>query len=74
VGSFFLVPLWARVRAAVDDGRFSVGIETPAGSSLDYTAAKLRQVDAVLKAAGGGADLCDGEFGHSAGRDRARSR
>jgi HAE1 family hydrophobic/amphiphilic exporter-1 len=33
----------------VDDGRFSVSIETPAGSSLDYTAAKLRQVDAVLK-------------------------
>jgi HAE1 family hydrophobic/amphiphilic exporter-1 len=33
----------------VDDGRFSVQIETPAGSSLDYTAAKIRQVDAVLK-------------------------
>ncbi|TNC72617.1 efflux RND transporter permease subunit [Rubellimicrobium roseum] len=50
VGSFALVPLvGAEFAPAVDDGRFKVEIETPAGSSLDYTATKIRQVDAVLK-------------------------
>ena len=49
-GGVALVPqVGAEFAPAVDDGRFSVQIETPAGSSLDYTAAKLRQVDAVLK-------------------------
>nr|WP_280922929.1 efflux RND transporter permease subunit [Rubellimicrobium aerolatum] len=50
VGSFALVPMVGTEFApAVDDGRFQVEIETPAGSSLDRTAAKIRQVDAVLK-------------------------
>ncbi len=51
VGGILLIPqVGAEFAPAVDDGRFSVQIETPAGSSLDYTAAKVRQVDAVLKA------------------------
>ena len=50
VGSFALVPMvGAEFAPAVDDGRFTVEIETPAGSSLDYTAVKIRQVDRVLK-------------------------
>jgi HAE1 family hydrophobic/amphiphilic exporter-1 len=50
VGSFFLVPLiGAEFAPAVDDGRVNVEIETPAGSSLEATAAKIRQVDAVLR-------------------------
>jgi HAE1 family hydrophobic/amphiphilic exporter-1 len=50
LGSFALVPqVGAEFAPAVDDGRFTVEIETPSGSSLDYTASKIRQVDAVLK-------------------------
>lgn len=50
LGSFALVPMiGAEFAPAVDDGRFSVEVETPSGSSLDYTAAKVRQVDAVLR-------------------------
>ncbi|WP_245639303.1 efflux RND transporter permease subunit [Rubellimicrobium mesophilum] len=50
VGSVFLVPLiGAEFAPATDDGTFSVRLETPAGSSIDHTAAKARQVDAVLR-------------------------
>ena len=50
VGSIFLVPqIGAEFAPATDDGTFSVTIETPAGSSLDRTAAKIRQVDSVLR-------------------------
>jgi len=49
IGSFFLVPLiGAEFAPAVDNSEFQVEIETPVGSSLDYTAGKLRQVNAVM--------------------------
>jgi HAE1 family hydrophobic/amphiphilic exporter-1 len=49
-GSFALLPrVGTEFSPAVDDGRFSVTLETPAGSSLDAMAAKIRQVDAILR-------------------------
>ena len=49
VGSFPLVPLvGVEFAPAVDNSEFQVTIETPVGSSLDYTASKIRQVDAIL--------------------------
>ncbi len=51
VGSFFLVPLiGAEFAPAVDNSEFQVEIETPVGSSLSYTASKVRQADRVLRA------------------------
>ena len=51
LGSFALVPrVGVEFAPAVDDGTFRVEVETPTGSSLAATAAKLRQVDAVLRA------------------------
>ncbi|WP_372840179.1 efflux RND transporter permease subunit [Phaeovulum sp.] len=51
VGSFFLVPLvGAEFAPAVDNSEFQVEVETPVGSSLAYTAIKVRQVDRVLRA------------------------
>ena len=48
VGSFFLVPLvGAEFAPAVDNSEFQVEVETPVGSSLTYTATKVRQVDRV---------------------------
>ena len=50
VGSFALFPLvGAEFMPAVDNSEIQVSITTPDGSSLDYTASKLAQVDAVLK-------------------------
>ncbi len=50
VGSFLLVPMvGAEFAPAVDNSELQVDVETPLGSSLDYTAAKLQQVDIVLK-------------------------
>ena len=50
VGSFALFPLvGAEFAPNVDNSEFQVTIETPVGSSLDYTASKIRQVDAVLR-------------------------
>jgi HAE1 family hydrophobic/amphiphilic exporter-1 len=49
VGSFALVPLVGTEFApAVDNSEFQVKVETPVGSSLDYTASKIRQIDRVL--------------------------
>jgi HAE1 family hydrophobic/amphiphilic exporter-1 len=49
-GSFALVPLiGVEFVPAADLGETIVEVETPVGSSLDYTAAKLRQVEAVLR-------------------------
>ena len=61
-----LVPLDDEARAAIrdgleqarrgefvppaDTGEFQVDIETPLGSSVDYTASKVRQIDATLQA------------------------
>jgi HAE1 family hydrophobic/amphiphilic exporter-1 len=50
LGSFALVPLVGTEFApATDTSEFQVDIETPPGSSLDYTAAKIAQVDRVLR-------------------------
>jgi HAE1 family hydrophobic/amphiphilic exporter-1 len=50
VGSFFLVPLvGAEFAPAVDNSEFEVRLTTPVGSTLDYTATKIRQADRILR-------------------------
>ncbi len=50
VGSFFLFPLvGAEFAPAVDNSEFRVEVTTPVGSSLDYTAGKMRQVESLLR-------------------------
>jgi HAE1 family hydrophobic/amphiphilic exporter-1 len=49
VGTFFLFPsVGVEFVPATDTGEFQVDIETPIGSSIDYTAAKVRQVNDTL--------------------------
>jgi HAE1 family hydrophobic/amphiphilic exporter-1 len=49
-GSFTLVPLIGTEFAPVADlGEASVEVTTPVGASLDYTALKVRQIDAALR-------------------------
>ena len=49
-GSFTLFPMvGVEFVPNVDNSEFQVTIETPVGSSLDYTASKIRQVDAILR-------------------------
>ncbi len=51
VGSFALVPLvGVEFIPPEDNSQFQVNIETPVGSSLEYTAGKVRQVDRLLRA------------------------
>lgn len=48
--SFALVPLVGfEVTPATDNSEFQVEVETPQGSSLDYTGQKVRQVEALLR-------------------------
>jgi len=50
VASLFLVPLVGiEFVPPADNSEFQVDIETPTGSSLDYTATKARQIDVALK-------------------------
>lgn len=50
IGTFFLFPLvGVEFVPATDNGEFQVDIETPTGSSIDYTASKVRQIDTTLK-------------------------
>ncbi|KKB82892.1 nodulation protein NolG [Devosia limi DSM 17137] len=50
IGTFFMFPLvGVEFVPATDTGEFQVDVETPTGSSIDYTASKIRQVDATLK-------------------------
>ncbi|MBP2229173.1 HAE1 family hydrophobic/amphiphilic exporter-1 [Azospirillum agricola] len=50
VGSFALVPrIGVEFAPAADLGEQIVEIEAPVGSSLDYTAAKVRQVEAAIR-------------------------
>ncbi len=50
IGSFFIVPLvGVEFAPAVDNSEFQVSIETPVGSSLEYTALKVRQADTLLR-------------------------
>jgi hydrophobe/amphiphile efflux-1 (HAE1) family protein len=49
IGSFFLVPLvGGEFMPKIDEGFLSLKIKTPVGSSLDYTDAKVRQVEALV--------------------------
>jgi hydrophobic/amphiphilic exporter-1 (mainly G- bacteria), HAE1 family len=51
VGSFFIVPLvGTEFVPETDEGFISLRLNTPIGSSLQYTDAKMRQVEEVLKA------------------------
>ncbi|MCK9385469.1 MAG: efflux RND transporter permease subunit [Nevskia sp.] len=49
-GSFFLVPfIGSEFTPEGDEGFISLRLNTPLGSSLEYTDAKTRQVEAILK-------------------------
>ncbi|AWK89949.1 efflux RND transporter permease subunit [Azospirillum thermophilum] len=49
-GSFALVPrIGVEFVPAADLGEQVIDVETPVGSSLDYTAAKMRQVEAAIR-------------------------
>lgn len=51
VGTFFLFPLvGVEFIPATDNGNFTVTVETPAGSSKEYTASKMRQAETVIRA------------------------
>lgn len=50
VGSFFLFPqVGVEFIPVTDNGIFTVSVETPAGSSQEATAAKLRQAETVVR-------------------------
>jgi HAE1 family hydrophobic/amphiphilic exporter-1 len=50
VGSLFMVPLvGTEFVPDTDEGRFQISITAPVGSSLDYTTAKVRQVEKALR-------------------------
>jgi HAE1 family hydrophobic/amphiphilic exporter-1 len=50
IGSLFMVPLvGAEFVPSADEGRFQINVTAPAGSSLDYTATKVRQVENALR-------------------------
>lgn len=50
IASFALIPMvGAEFLPAEDNGRVSVSIETPPGSSLDYTAARVNQIETRLR-------------------------
>ncbi|POO51780.1 efflux RND transporter permease subunit [Agrobacterium rosae] len=49
-GSLLIIPLvGTEFVANTDQGRFQVNVTTPAGSSLDYTSAKIQQVEGALR-------------------------
>ncbi|MBE7734090.1 efflux RND transporter permease subunit [Devosia faecipullorum] len=51
VGSVMLFPrVGVEFVPATDTGIFTVSVETPAGSSKDYTASKLRQAETIIRA------------------------
>lgn len=50
VGSILLFPqVGVEFLPATDNGNFTVSVETPAGSSKEYTASKLMQAEAVIR-------------------------
>lgn len=50
VGSIMLFPMvGVEFLPATDNGNFTVTVETPAGSSKEYTASKLMQAEAVIR-------------------------
>lgn len=51
VGTFFLFPLvGVEFVPATDNGNFTINVETPAGSSKEYTASKMRQAENIVRA------------------------
>jgi len=51
VGALMLFPrVGVEFIPATDNGNFTVSVETPAGSSQDYTATKLRQAERLIRA------------------------
>jgi HAE1 family hydrophobic/amphiphilic exporter-1 len=49
LGSFAIVPLvGVEFIPPEDNSQFQINVETPVGSSLDYTAGKVRQIDRLL--------------------------
>ena len=71
-GSFLLVPLiGTEFLPETDEGFVSLRINTPLGSSLEYTDAKTRQVEEALKAYSEIAAI-DTEVGTDEGRNYAR--
>ena len=51
VGSFMLFPMvGVEFVPSVDNGNFTIAVETPAGSNKEYTARKLQQVESVVRA------------------------
>jgi len=50
VGSIFMIPLvGVEFVPNADQGRFQINMTAPVGSSLDYTTAKVRQVESALR-------------------------
>ncbi|TKT82500.1 efflux RND transporter permease subunit [Aquamicrobium sp. LC103] len=50
IGSIFMIPLvGVEFVPNADEGRFQINVTAPVGSSLDYTAAKVRQVEGALR-------------------------
>jgi HAE1 family hydrophobic/amphiphilic exporter-1 len=50
VGTFFLFPrVGVEFVPAVDNGNFTITVETPSGSTKDYTAGKLRQAETLIR-------------------------
>jgi len=50
VGSFLLFPrVGVEFVPVTDNGNFTVSVETPSGSSKEYTAEKLRQAEAIIR-------------------------
>ena len=50
IGSIFMVPLvGVEFVPNADEGRFQINVTAPVGSSLDYTSAKVDQVEAALR-------------------------
>jgi HAE1 family hydrophobic/amphiphilic exporter-1 len=50
MGSIFIVPfVGTEFVPNADEGRFQINVTTPIGSSLDYTSAKVRQVENALR-------------------------
>lgn len=71
-GSFFLVPMiGTEFFPEDDDGFTSLRINTPIGSSLEYTDAKTRQVEEALKAFPE-IEIVDTQVGTEDGRNYAR--
>jgi hydrophobe/amphiphile efflux-1 (HAE1) family protein len=72
VASFFVLPLvGTEFTPESDEGRTSFRLTTPVGSSLEYTDAKTRQVEAIVRAYGF-VEVVTSNVGTNEGRNVAR--